>query len=251
MKPFSLIGEGDGGRVTQYFERPGPINTNKVIEICKRRAEELEIHHIVVASLTGDSAVRVAEAFRDLEVSVVSVRYLPGGTWKVREDSLGAYTFEGIPELRRIREEWTERGLERIPIDYSTKNLKRLDELGVRVIGGTPTLYNINRSLLSRFGGLSLQEVINETLRLFCPGLRVCVEAALMAADNGAIPTDEESIVMAGTERGLDTADILKPSVSVRMFDLYDGMEIREIICKPRTMRTPSGRFIGRYRVVR
>ena len=51
---------------------------------------------------------------------------------------------------------------------------------------------------------------------------------------------------MAGTERGLDTAIVIKPSYSVKMFDLYEGMEIREIICKPRTMLSPMGRFIGR-----
>lgn len=49
----------------------------------------------------------------------------------------------------------------------------------------------------------------------------------------------------------MDTAVVLKPSVSIKMFDLYEGMEIREIICKPRTMLSPTGRFLGRYRMAR
>jgi len=235
-------------RAVEYFERPGLFNTERVIELCKQRAVDLGVRFVVVASLTGDSAVRVARAFRDLGVTVVSVRYLPGGFWTAKEEPYGAY--EAIPELRRMRQEWIKKGLERVPIEYSKKNLEELAKLGVKIVGGTPTLWNVDRSLMAKFGGVSAQEIINETLRLVCPGLRVCVEVALMATDNGAIPTNEEVIVMAGTERGLDTAVVVKPSVSVRVFDLFEGMEIREIVCKPRTMLSSKGRFIGRYRVL-
>ncbi len=231
--------------LVEYFERPGPANTEKVIQLCRQRAIELGTRFVVVASLTGDSAVKVAETFKDLDVTIVSVRYLPGGAWTVKEEPYGAY--ETIPELRKMREEWIKKGLERIPIEYSKKNIEELKKLGVKIVGGTPTLWNIDRSLMVKYGGTSPQEIINETLRLISPGFRVCVEIALMAADNGAIPTNEEAIIMAGTERGLDTATVIKPSVSVKMFDLYDGMEIREIICKPRTMLSSKGRFIGRY----
>jgi len=235
-------------RAVEYFERPGLFNTERVIELCKQRAVDLGVRFVVVASLTGDSAVRVARAFRDLGVTVVSVRYLPGGFWTAKEEPYGAY--EAIPELRRMRREWIKKGLERVPIEYSKKNVEELAKLGVKIVGGTPTLWNVDRSLMAKFGGVSAQEIINETLRLVCPGLRVCVEVALMATDNGAIPTNEEIIVMAGTERGLDTAVVVKPSVSVRVFDLFEGMEIREIVCKPRTMLSSKGRFIGRYRVL-
>jgi len=111
-------------------------------------------------------------------------------------------------------------------------------------------LWSIDRSLMVKYRGISTQEIINETLRLLCPGIRVCIEVMLMAADNGAIPINQEVIAMAGTERGLDTAVVIKPSLSVKMFDLYEGMEIREIICKPRTMLSSKGRFIGRYRIL-
>lgn len=232
-------------KTVEYFERPGLFNTNKVIALCKQRAIELGIRYVIVASLTGDSAVKVAKTFKDLGVTVVSVRYLPGGVWTVKKEPYGAY--ESIPELRKVRQEWIKKGLERVLIEYSKKNLKELAKLNVKIVGGTPTLWNIDRSLMAKYGGISIQEIINETLRLICPGFRVCVEVALMAADNGAIPVNEEAIVTAGTERGLDTAIVVKPSYSVKMFDLYDGMEIREIICKPRTMISSKGRFIGRY----
>jgi len=235
-------------KTVEYFERPGLSNTEKVIKLCKQRTRDLGIRFVVVASLTGDSALKAAKAFKDLGVTIASVRYLPGGAWTVKEEPYGAY--KAIPELRKMRQEWIKKGLERVPIEYSKKNSEELTKLGVRIVGGTPTLWNVDRSLMAKFGGVSTQEIVNETLRLVCPGFRVCVEVALMAADNGAIPTSEETIVMAGTERGLDTAVIVKPSYSVKMFDLYDGMEIREIICKPRTMLSSRGRFIGRYKIL-
>jgi len=234
--------------IVEYFERPGLVNTEKVIKLCRKRAEELGIRFVVVASLTGGSAVKVAEAFKDLDATIVSVRYLPGGAWTVKEEPYGAY--DTIPELRKIKKEWIKKGLERIPIEYSKKNLEQLEKLSAKIVGGTPTLWSVDRSLMMKYGGTSHQEIINEALRLISPGFRVCIEVALMAADNGAIPTSEEAIVMAGTERGLDTAVVIKPSVSVKMFDLHDGMEIREIICKPRTMLSSKGRFIGRYRLL-
>jgi hypothetical protein len=202
----------------------------------------------VVASLTGDSAVKVAEAFKGTSISIVSVKYLPQSAWTVKEEPYGAY--EAIPELRGIKQEWIAKGLERVPIEYSERNLEKLAKLNVKVVGGTPTLWGIDRSLIAKYGGISIQEIVNETLRLICSGVRVCTEVTLMAADNGAIPTNEEVIAMAGTERGLDTAVVIKPSVSVKMFDLYEGMEIREIICKPRTMLSSKGRFIGRYKLL-
>ena len=235
-------------RSIEYFERPGPINTENVIELCKQRINKLDISFIVVASLTGKSAVQVAKDFKNLDLNIICVRYIPGSAWTVKEEPYGAY--EEIPELRKIRQEWIKKGLERVPIEFSKENLKELKELGVEIVGGTPTLWNVDRSFMAKYGGISNKEIINETLRLLCPGFRVCVEVALMAADNGAIPINKETIVMGGTERGLDTAIIIKPSYSVKMFDLYEGMEIREIICKPRTMLSKKGRFIGRYKLL-
>lgn len=147
-------------------------------------------------------------------------------------------------ELSKIKKGWVRKGLERVPIKF-TKEVK-LRKLGVKIVGGTPSLWTVDRSLMKKFGGFSTVETINETLRLFCPGIRVCVEVSLMAADNGAIPTNQEIIAIGGTERGLDTAVVLKPAVSTNIFDKYDGLEIREIICKPRSMLSPKGRLIGR-----
>jgi len=46
-----------------YFEEPGPQNTEATIEAARRRASELGIRNIVVATTHGRTGLKVAEAF--------------------------------------------------------------------------------------------------------------------------------------------------------------------------------------------
>lgn len=69
-----------------------------------------------------------------------------------------------------------------------------------------------------------------DTLRLFGQGTKVGVEISVMAADAGAL-TGNDIIAIGGTGKGADTALILKPAHQSNFFDI----QIREIICKPRT----------------
>lgn len=57
------------------------------------------------------------------------------------------------------------------------------------------------------------------------------VEIAVMAADAGLIPVDRDVISIAGTSKGADTAIVVQPANSSRIFD----MVIKEIIAKPRS----------------
>ncbi len=95
---------------------------------------------------------------------------------------------------------------------------------------------------MSRDLGISpYKHVFKETLFLFSPGIKVAAFASMTAADSGEIPTDEEIIAMGGTETGLDSSILLEPSYSDCVFNKKKGMEIREIICKPRSMKLSSG----------
>ena len=62
--------------------------------------------------------------------------------------------------------------------------------------------------------------------RRFCQGVKVAVEIAMIAAQEGYVSTDKD-IVSVGK---WDTALIIKPATSNRFEDLL----IRELICKPR-----------------
>jgi len=51
-----------------------------------------------------------------------------------------------------------------------------------------------------------------------------------MATDAGLIPANKDVISIAGTGKGADTAIVVRPANSHRLFD----MTVREIIAKPR-----------------
>jgi len=63
---------------TRYFDEPGPQNTEALIEAVKERVKELRLKFIVVASESGNTALKVAEAFSDLDVKVVCVTAYAG-----------------------------------------------------------------------------------------------------------------------------------------------------------------------------
>ncbi|TKJ44071.1 hypothetical protein CEE35_08165, partial [Candidatus Aerophobetes bacterium Ae_b3b] len=56
-----------------YFEEPGPKNTEQTINIAYRRAKELNIDQIVVASTHGGTAGKVLDAFQDMNSKIVVV----------------------------------------------------------------------------------------------------------------------------------------------------------------------------------
>ena len=55
-----------------YFGNTGKENTEAVLAIAKKRAEELGIKTIVVASTGGDTAAKAVDAFSGLRVIAVS-----------------------------------------------------------------------------------------------------------------------------------------------------------------------------------
>ena len=55
-----------------YFPQPGSQNTDEVFRLAKLRAKELGIKSILVASTTGDTAVKAVEAFKGVRVVAVS-----------------------------------------------------------------------------------------------------------------------------------------------------------------------------------
>ena len=187
-------------KIIRYFDKPGPQNTEKTIEIAKKRAKELNIKYIVVATSSGETGIKVAEAFKDMDVQIVAVT-LHAGRWKVYE----------APDPAKI---------------------KRLKEMGVKVLTCTHALLgNIEMAIRERFGGgMMPAELIAHTLYRFSQGMKVAIEVTLMVADAGLIPVDKEVIAIAGTDKGADTALVLKPAYTNEFFNL----EVREIIAMPR-----------------
>ena len=55
-----------------YFEQPGPQNTARTLALAKRRADELGIRTVVVATTRGDTGAAAAKLFRDYDLVVVT-----------------------------------------------------------------------------------------------------------------------------------------------------------------------------------
>lgn len=182
-----------------YFDRPGPQNTDRVVKAVKKRAEELGIRYVVVASNTGETALKLWNALRDINVKLISVAEHAGFTGEDKPSI--------TPEKRR-----------------------ELEEKGIDVVVASHALSGVGRSISSKFGGISHVEIIAYTLRRIGQGIKVAVEISIMAADAALIPTDTEIIAVGGSGRGADAAAVIKPAHMNSFFDL----EIREIIAMPR-----------------
>ncbi len=59
---------------TVYFERAGKENTDVVFEIVNRRAGELGIKTVVIASTTGETGVQAVNSLKGVKVIVVGHR---------------------------------------------------------------------------------------------------------------------------------------------------------------------------------
>ena len=56
-----------------YFDKPGKENTDEVLRIANKRAKELGIKNILVASTGGDTAVKAVDVFKGLRVIIVTL----------------------------------------------------------------------------------------------------------------------------------------------------------------------------------
>ena len=232
-----------------YFDRPGPTNTGKTLELARERALELGIKTVLVPALTGESAVDAGEAFKGTAVNILAISNVEGLSWNVEtlgtDDPTKSGAYAEIPELREITKGWKEQGLKTVPVGITKDNMERLKQLGVKVVRSS-LIEGVEIGIRKRFGGFTPSDLIKETLRLIGPGVETCVKICLMAADVGAIGLNEEVIALGGTEWGLDSAAVIKPSTMMNFFDWKKGLEIREIICKPRSMMLPSGHYAER-----
>jgi hypothetical protein len=180
-----------------YFLESGSANTEKTFEVAKKRAEELGIKTIVVASTSGETGLKAAKAFASYKVVVVT-------------HSTGLQA----PDAQEL-----------IP-----QNRAKILEQGGLILTATHAFGGVGRAVRRRFNTYQVDEIIAQTLRVFGQGTKVACEIALMAADAGLIRTDEEIISIGGTAKGADTALVVKPAHTHDFFEL----RVKEVLCKPR-----------------
>ena len=125
----------------KVFGRPGPVNTDEVIDILKNTSSQAD--YILVASITGDSAIKIAEKIKNKKI--ICVTCPQGMYWEVNE--MDKDLFAEIPELMEKRDEWVKKGLQRVPMNITEKNRVKLEELNVEIVRGTIPLFGPSFSM--------------------------------------------------------------------------------------------------------
>lgn len=179
-----------------YFEKQGKQNTDKVLRIARKRADELGINTILVSSTWGYTALKAVDVFKGKKVVIVT-------------EATGNYT----PDVQEM----------------SAKSQKIIRSKGGIILTSTHAFAGIDRAMRTKFHMYLLADVISQTLRLFGEGIKVCCEIACMAADAGLVHTDEDVVSIAGSNKGADAAIVLKPVNTHNFFN----MQVKEILCKP------------------
>ncbi|MCL1793479.1 MAG: hypothetical protein FWG34_06390 [Oscillospiraceae bacterium] len=178
------------------FQKISPENTAAALRLAIEKAKELETD-IILASSTGATALAALElaaqtGYKGQIVAITSV-------WKAGANPL------------------------------SDENRKKLADAGVKLVTAGHALSGAERSLSGRFTGAYPVEIMAHTLRMISEGVKVCVEIGAMALDAGAVKEPRPVVALGGTGRGCDTACVMTPGYSAKIFDA----RIHEILCKP------------------
>jgi hypothetical protein len=183
-----------------YFEQQGNDYTDDLIKSVKDKLESSDdIKRILIASATGESALKLYAALDDFDVEIINVSHNIG--------------FSGENES-----------------DISDEMIKKLEDVGIKTYFGLHAFSGAARGVTNKYGGYSPLDVVADTLRMFSHGVKVSAEISIMAADAGLVPVGEKIIAIGGRGHGVDTAVILTPVNSKNLFDL----KFHEIIAMPK-----------------
>jgi hypothetical protein len=181
-----------------YFDNKGPINTEKTLDIALECCRERKIQNIVVASSTGETALKLHEKVT-AEIDITMVTYSAGS---------------------RFPEE----------VNLFLENRDEIMTKGITIVRGMHALSATEKGFQNKYKNNMLPlNIVADSLRMFCHGVKVCVEIAIMAAEAGYILPDQDVVGIAGSHRGADTAVVLKPAYAANMFET----KIRALLCMP------------------
>ncbi len=184
-----------------YFEKSGPHNTNKALQVARIYADQFNINDIVIASTTGTTASKALEFFNPKKFNIVIITH--------------SYYFAGINNRQEFPEDLME----------------RLREQGLRIFSSTHSMAGIERNVRKSLNQWLPIEILAKYLRSnFSQGIKVCMEIASMAADAGLVSDLEKDIIcLGGTGRGADTVCLIKAMPT----SLFDQLRVKAILAKP------------------
>ncbi|MGD9022849.1 MAG: pyruvate kinase alpha/beta domain-containing protein [Deltaproteobacteria bacterium] len=185
-------------RSVEYFERPGPQNTEACMVLVDQLVQNEGYKDVVVASTSGDTGLIAARRLQGKGVNLVIVAHSVG--------------FQGPNQDQ-----------------FSENAHQEITSLGGRVYKGTILTHSIETSIAKEFSGSYPTLLVANTLRRFGHGTKVCCEIVMEAVDAGLIAEGQHVVAVAGTGKGADTVAILKSAASKRFLELF----VSQIVAKP------------------
>ena len=192
-------------RQVYYFDEPGEGNTQLVLEAVSQRLEAGGIKKVIVASTSGETAVKFARSLKDkLELICVSE----------------------APYRREWGEEWP---------CLKQEFRQEMERLGVAIIDRAPYVFHNSVLDAAPWSDASPERLVRETLYCLGQGMKVAVEVALMGVSCGYVTPYEDVIGIGGSGKGADTAIVLRATYPACLFDKdpTKKLEIKEIIAMP------------------
>jgi hypothetical protein len=181
-----------------YFDETGPVNTEKTLEIALARAGEMGIDKIVVASSTGDTALKLREMAGDA-IQIIAVTYNAGSRFQAA-------------------------------VEQFNQNQSALITKNIQIVRGLHAFSGTEKGFSDKYKTTMLPlNVVADTLRMFSQGVKVCVEIAIMAAEHGFVTPDETIVTVGGSGHGADTAVIMNPVFAADLFKA----KIKALLCMP------------------
>ncbi len=199
-------------RKVTYWKKPGKVHTEDTLRIALKAAKEREIETVVISSTTGFTALKALDIFEDSGLQVVVVTHATG------------YREKGVQVM-----------------EDETRN--KLTTQGFKVVTCTDVLTGAVSAGLGRQRPVKSKPqegrlpwivpppniIVANTLRMFCQGVKVCPEVAMMAVDCNAVKSGSKVVAVAGSHAGADTAMVLEAAESSRIRKI----KLHEILCKP------------------
>ncbi len=189
-----------------YHATAGVQNTDATLAAAQRRAAELGIRQLVVATTTGQTALACSERMPEMERIV-------GVTMHAVDEEIFVQRPSG--RMRAPHPETIEKARAKGVVFYT----------GVHSLRGA-----VSSAIQQRFGGVQAVDVIADTYRTFSTGTKVAVECVLMAADARLLDMQEDVVSLGGWRGGADTALVIRPAYTHGFF----ALRVREVIAMPR-----------------
>jgi hypothetical protein len=188
-----------------YFKSEGRQNLKMTVQLAVKRAEEIGITHIIVFTANGEGAYLLRELIGDNSPIKIHAATFPYKQEFSNKEQDGTRTkFIADTSREETREQLAIKNINLIQAAMPLQDI---------IIPGAPDIKT---------------QTINYTLSLISGGLKLCVQAILMANDSGHVEPGDQVIAMSA-----DTAIVARGCISKLLFHPAKGLEISEIICKP------------------